>query len=192
MPRSPFAAPEPDVGRGFAQIIDPIELPVSVKSAAFDDFANAHERGDPRAGERAFIERLSSIGFLWPWFEHCREEFSQLGAVPRMWLTLKPETPVGLCRLLHHTVSFAVSRERRKDQLLGFARGGDQDWCFGDPPPAGWNLRFSEILPDEPQAVRDLIARSMARFDNGAGQWPPFFPGDRTLVVLARAPRIRG
>lgn len=83
----------------------------------------------------------------------------------------------GKAELLAHTVTVAVFKARDRDRYfkaLSVMRGND--WFFQLMPVA-----------DEPEPVNALIQRFFdEKFVGGRGLWPPYFPGDSTLIVLTR------
>jgi hypothetical protein len=82
----------------------------------------------------------------------------------------------GKAELLAHTVTVAVFKARdREHHLRMLSKMGREGWLF-------------LLLPTEEPEPVDVLIRGLfsERFAGGNGLWPPYFPGDRTLIVLTR------
>lgn len=94
-----------------------------------------------------------------------------------MVLDARKEDMEGKAKLLAHTVMQAVFKARDRDRHFAVlsATVGWADWLF-------------LLLPsDDSNPIRTLSQQLFDEtFENGRGLWPPYFPGDWSVVVLTQ------
>jgi hypothetical protein len=171
-----FATAEEHVRSGFARIMNGTNLPEDIKTIVFAAYIQAHATGDPRAELGAFKSHITG-DFEWPWFEKNKLKFEKTGAFPYMWkrrvkrdgLTFKVE-------ILAHTVTMAVysaahaARRELFDEIFMRTRG-------------------EVISPPADCPVENNVAELFNLGEIGGN--PPFFPGDRSMVVLKSRVKLR-
>ncbi|MGD9638366.1 MAG: hypothetical protein AB7U85_04840 [Alphaproteobacteria bacterium] len=170
---------------GYTQIVKPIKLPENIFNLLGDRYISGYLTETPRDQERFFIEQLENIEFSWFWFEEFKDFFAQIGAKPNLWSLYKPETKEGLCKLLYSTIRFSSAAIRDMYTFKMAINSQLPDWEYGDPIKKSDYKRISLRLPtDEPPEVQEVINTFATKFNNGAGNWPPFFPGCRTSIKI--------
>jgi len=171
-----FATAEEHVRSGFARIMNGTDLPEDIKARVFTMYAPAHAKGDPRAELSAFKGHITS-NFEWLWFEKNKLNFEKTGAFPYMWKRrAKRDSLAFKVEILAHTVTMAVfsaahaARRELLDEIFLRTMG-------------------EVITPSADCPVENNVAEL---FNLGEiGGYPPFFPGDRSMVVLKSRAKLR-
>jgi hypothetical protein len=151
-----------------------VDMPGDIKQFIYDHFPITHQAGDPRASTQLFIDALDGVEWSWEWYDKSEATFNDLGAFPHMWR--KEDSKA---KLLCHTVTKAVYSNRDKYKNIALLKRRGLSW--GDEELSG-QIKLS-IITDEHEKIQQLT-RIMFEdgFDNGAGQWPPYYPGDRSGI----------
>ncbi len=171
-----FATAEEHVRFGFARIMNGTALPEDIKAKVFTMYAPAQAAGDPRAELGAFKDHITG-NFEWPWFEKNKLKFEKTGAFPYMWKRRAKRDGLAFkVEILAHTVTMAVlsAAHAARLELL--------DEIF-------MRTRSEVIIPQAGCPVEDNVAElfNLGEIDGH----PPFFPGDRSKIVLKTRAKLR-
>lgn len=185
-----FGPDESFIRWGWDRIMGTTDLPLEVSEPVYASWRDAFVAGDPRRESNVLHDALSDIGFRWPWLDQCfdwiQRVIEPVHGWPYTWRTPRRKLlrlPKSTIDLLSGEIANAVYQARNR---TNYARLRQRE-----PRP---NLVYEVVLvggwgcPAE-----DAIAHLFVdRFAAGDGtSWPPFFPGDRTMVrfdVLRRPP----
>lgn len=179
---SEFAPGDECMRAGFERVMSGVAVPPDIKQSLFSDFSAAMRAGDPRKWEAAFHTHLESLDWGWSWFDEWRDRFAAGGQWPYMWRRFAAAYKDGdqedqekqRRMLLSHSVAKSAHSVRDVAQAQRTV----------ERQPARWRWRLS-IMRDD--LITEFVPTAAADPDNP----PPFFPGDRTVLMAEYISRNR-
>jgi DNA-binding cell septation regulator SpoVG len=149
-------------------------------SRLLSGFIAAHQSGDPRAERHVVLDVLSGQTWSWDQFDRWLARFSAEDRWPRMWADVREAgrdqnqdlMNTARCGLLHHTLVLKSYR----------ARDGMKPAYVAMMKKRGWDYSFADCPVEQEIA---LAMRHGVTLDDWR-TYPPFFPGDRTMIVIKR------
>ena len=173
-----FAPSEEICSQAYDEVMSGVIIDESIRAGYKPDFIEACRSGDPRKEDKVAFKWLLKEDWSWPIFEEWWDHFTKNGQYPGGWLLEKglfseygsQKHKEALCRLLRRHICAVISRLRElenKDRL---------------PESIFKRNHYRALSTHCP--VEDEFAD---QFNKGElKQWPPYFPGNRTGVVLYR------
>lgn len=185
---SQFVPDEEYTKQGFNWVFDGIAIDQEVRTALLISYLAVRCTGDPRKEEAVFHQHLDGVRWDWPWFDEWRDCFSEAGLWPYMWRYDRyrrgpcyatawadgdePGQEAARRMLLHHTVGAKGAHLRHNaSNRRTMERRPGRHWLY-----------LSNI-------DRDILQHFFPGLEACPDTVPPFFPGDRTSVLMERLPR---
>lgn len=157
------------------RVLETASIDPEIANLIIERWPPAHASGDPRVDSGVLNDLLSDVAFEWGWLEEWRAWFERRGALPYLWRWHDHDAARFDVAMLGHAMMSAAGRYREwsrawSSQRLGFQKYG---------------VRFSSAGC----AIEDEISASrLDQFDAASlDTWPPYFPGDRTAVMVVSA-----
>ncbi|HML61320.1 MAG TPA: hypothetical protein PKD41_10525 [Solidesulfovibrio sp.] len=162
--------PDKVVEEGFDDYMAKIDLPRVAFNSLKSDFVSAFQSGDSKNIQESFVKNLKNVYFSWPEYDKFESYFSDTDQFPYMW---KRESYYADRRisLLEHSVLMNVY------SLLNFKQNSEILLSYDRHR---WAPRFFKLNCPVENHFRDQWYQGKL-----TGR-PPFFPGDRNSIMLAR------
>jgi len=157
---------------GARRVLETASVDPEIARQIIEHWPPAYASGNPRIWRSALNELLDGVAFEWGWLDEWRAWFNRRGALPYLWRYHDRDVARFDVAMLDHAMGSAAARYREWSRAWSSQRRGFQKY----------GVRFSSsgcAVEDEIAALR------LDQFDPGSlDTWPPYFPGDRTHVMV--------